>query len=92
MTSKQKTVRLLGVPMDLGAGRRGVDMGPSAIRIAGVSRALERLGKLQLQQKEYEGAQSTYRKILALDPDSVEAKYQIIFLDTLGSGPEAGNK
>jgi tetratricopeptide (TPR) repeat protein len=56
------------------------------------SRALDRLGKLQLQQKEYEGARSTYRKILALDPDSAEAKYQIMFLDTLGSGPEAANK
>lgn len=30
--------------MDLGAGRRGVDMGPSAIRIAGVSQALRGLG------------------------------------------------
>ncbi len=39
-----KTIRLIGVPMDLGAGRRGVDMGPSAIRIAGVSNELRRLG------------------------------------------------
>jgi len=38
------TVRLVGVPMDLGAGRRGVDMGPSAIRIAGVSQGLRQLG------------------------------------------------
>ena len=30
--------------MDLGAGRRGVDMGPSAIRIAGLNQALGRLG------------------------------------------------
>ena len=30
-------IHILGVPMDLGAGRRGVDMGPSAIRIAGVA-------------------------------------------------------
>ena len=30
--------------MDLGAGRRGVDMGPSAIRIAGVGDSLRRLG------------------------------------------------
>jgi len=37
-------VRVIGVPLDLGAGRRGVDMGPSAMRIAGVSGALERLG------------------------------------------------
>lgn len=39
-----KTVRLVGVPMDLGAGRRGVDMGPSAIRIAGVTQGLQGLG------------------------------------------------
>jgi arginase len=37
-------IHLIGVPMDLGAGRRGVDMGPSAIRITGVAEKLERLG------------------------------------------------
>ncbi len=37
-------IHLIGVPMDLGAGRRGVDMGPSAIRIAGVGEKLQRLG------------------------------------------------
>ncbi len=37
-------IRIIGVPMDLGAGRRGVDMGPSAIRIAGVADRLRRLG------------------------------------------------
>ncbi len=37
-------IHLLGVPMDLGAGRRGVDMGPSAIRIAGVAEKLRSLG------------------------------------------------
>ena len=37
-------IHLIGVPLDLGAGRRGVDMGPSAIRIAGVRERLERLG------------------------------------------------
>jgi arginase len=30
-------VRLIGVPMDLGASRRGVDLGASAIRIAGAA-------------------------------------------------------
>jgi len=44
VSREQKTVRLVGVPMDLGAGRRGVDMGPSAIRIAGVNRFLRELG------------------------------------------------
>ncbi|HEY1013281.1 MAG TPA: arginase, partial [Herpetosiphonaceae bacterium] len=37
-------VDLIGVPLDLGAGRRGVDMGPSAIRYAGLQRELEELG------------------------------------------------
>ncbi len=37
-------VHVLGVPMDLGSGRRGVDMGPSAIRIAGVEKSLRELG------------------------------------------------
>src|ERR687891_340309 len=37
-------VHVLGVPMDLGSGRRGVDMGPSAIRIAGVEQRLRELG------------------------------------------------
>ncbi|HEU5305009.1 MAG TPA: arginase [Gemmatimonadales bacterium] len=37
-------IHLLGVPMDLGSGRRGVDMGPSAIRIAGVAERLRELG------------------------------------------------
>lgn len=37
-------IDLLGVPMDLGAGRRGVDMGPSAIRYAGLGEKLRALG------------------------------------------------
>ena len=37
-------VGILGVPLDLGAGRRGTDMGPSAIRLAGLTAGLERLG------------------------------------------------
>ncbi len=39
------TIALLGVPIDLGAGRRGVDMGPSAIRYAGLSRRLNEMGR-----------------------------------------------
>jgi arginase len=35
------TIRTIGVPMDLGADRRGVDMGPSAIRYAGLSATLD---------------------------------------------------
>jgi len=42
--SATKTVNIIGFPMDLGAGRRGVDMGTSAVRIAGLKAKLERLG------------------------------------------------
>ena len=41
---KSNTVRVLGFPIDLGADRRGVDMGPSALRIADVDLKLEALG------------------------------------------------
>jgi arginase len=37
-------IGIVGVPMDLGSGRRGVDMGPSAIRYAGLHAGLEELG------------------------------------------------
>lgn len=41
---KREIVSIIGFPMDLGAGRRGVDMGPSALRIAGLQSKLENLG------------------------------------------------
>ncbi|MBZ0299129.1 MAG: arginase [Anaerolineae bacterium] len=42
--TQPRRVRLYGVPMDLGQNRRGVDMGPSAIRYAGLQPRLEALG------------------------------------------------
>ncbi|HKN59963.1 MAG TPA: arginase [Candidatus Acidoferrales bacterium] len=38
-------IRIIGVPMDLGASRRGVDMGPSALRVAGLQAKLKQLGR-----------------------------------------------
>lgn len=37
-------VRIIGVPMDLGQSRRGVDMGPSALRGAGLQPSIKKLG------------------------------------------------
>ncbi len=37
-------IRILGIPLDLGQARRGVDMGPSAVRAAGLNSALRALG------------------------------------------------
>ena len=39
-----KSVHIIGVPLDLGGARRGVDMGPSAFRIAGLSEQIAALG------------------------------------------------
>ena len=39
-----KKIRVIGVPLDLGQSRRGVDMGPSAVRVAGLEARLEALG------------------------------------------------
>ena len=39
-----RSVGILGVPLDLGAGRRGTDMGPSAVRLAGLADELRALG------------------------------------------------
>src|SRR2546425_1915866 len=39
-----KKIRVIGIPLDLGQSRRGVDMGPSAVRVAGLEARLEALG------------------------------------------------
>jgi len=39
-----KVVKIIGVPMDLGASRRGTDVGPSALRIAGLGAAIKAMG------------------------------------------------
>jgi len=43
-TSHGKDSRVIGVPLDLGESRRGVDMGPSAVRVPGLEARLESLG------------------------------------------------
>ena len=40
----KKTIQIIGAPMDLGQSRRGVDMGPAAIRYADLSSQLRKLG------------------------------------------------
>lgn len=41
---KAKTIRIIGIPIDLGQSQRGVDMGPSVVRYAGLSARLKALG------------------------------------------------
>lgn len=44
LCSRMASIALLGVPLDLGASRRGVEMGPSAVRLARLAARLEQLG------------------------------------------------
>jgi arginase len=53
--STRGRVALIGAPLDLGAGRRGVDMGPSAIRYAGIA---ERLAELGYETMDWGNAES----------------------------------
>ena len=43
-------VHLIGAPLDLGGGRRGVDMGPSALRIAGLGEQIAALGRATMDR------------------------------------------
>jgi len=63
-------VQLLGVPMDLGSGRRGVDMGPSALRIAGLTERLQELG-----HKVVDGGNLDIRIMEEIDPGDPKARY-----------------
>src|SRR5437879_2735941 len=40
----QSHIAIIGAPLDLGAGRRGVDMGPSAMRVANINKRVASLG------------------------------------------------
>jgi arginase len=68
-----KTVRIIGVPMDLGQNRRGVDMGPSALRYAGLQARLERLGltvidmgNIAVPNREEQSADTSARRLQAV--------------------------
>jgi arginase len=70
-----RKIRILGVPLDMGASRRGVDMGPSAVRVAGLEARLEALGhrvtdggniKVEIPETQAHGAENArYLKQIA---------------------------
>jgi len=61
-----RTVRIIGAPTDYGANRRGVDMGPSAIRYAGLADAIEGTGASAADAGDMFVARAEER-----DPDAV---------------------
>jgi len=49
-----RPIHIIGVPLDLGGGRRGVDMGPSALRIAGLGERIASLGYTVVDDRDLE--------------------------------------
>jgi arginase len=66
------SIAIIGVPLDLGAGRRGVDMGPSAIRYAGLSRRLAELG---YQVIDYGNLVTPMVETIPLPPPDARLRY-----------------
>jgi arginase len=63
-------VAVIGAPLDLGAGRRGVDMGPSAIRYAGLNARLAEIGR---RSEDWGNVESTVAE--AADAGDERARY-----------------
>ncbi len=85
-------VHIIGVPLDLGAGRRGVDMGPSALRIAGIDEVLAGLGyavtdkgDVQTPTPETRGSGDPSKKYMAEIATVCETLYRTS-LDSLEAG------
>lgn len=65
-----KQVAIIGAALDLGSGRRGVDMGPSAIRYAGLG---ERLTELSIASEDWGNVYTHVRE--TMDPGDPKARF-----------------
>jgi arginase len=65
-----RRVAIIGAELDLGSGRRGVDMGPSAIRYAGLG---ERLAALEIASHDWGNVETQIRE--TTDPGTEDAHY-----------------
>jgi arginase len=70
-TSKNPTIALLGIPIEIGASQAGTLMGPAALRTAGIARVLEQLGLTV----EDHGDLAKPAAIASDDPSPANAKY-----------------
>jgi arginase len=74
-------VEIVGVPMDLGGNRRGVDMGPSGVRYAGLAEKLADIGYRVRDRGN----------IRVKDPDEGRATHAVEKIDRVGGRPKAHN-
>jgi arginase len=70
-----QSIRVIGVPMDLGADRRGVDMGPSAIRYAGLSDTLHDLDYAYTDVGDIDVVHPELGDPDSIEPSTGRAKY-----------------
>jgi arginase len=71
---RHSSVAIIGAPMDLGAGRRGVDMGPSALRLAGLD---ERIASLGYEVQDLGNVQVDQAESLPVGPQAARYLPQI---------------
>jgi arginase len=74
----ERHVALIGAPLDLGAGRRGVDMGPSAIRYAGLAEHLAET--LNIATNDLGNVEAPVAESLAIDDHTARFLPQILAL------------
>ncbi|WP_227395917.1 arginase [Jeotgalibacillus aurantiacus] len=92
---QKKNISVIGVPMDLGQMRRGVDMGPSAIRYAGLLERLENightvtdLGDIRIDQAErVHTAETNLRNLEAVVKGNTELADQVKAVKDAGDFP-----
>ena len=82
---RPKHIAIIGAPLDLGAGRRGVDMGPSAMRVAHLNKRLaelgyevEDLGNVPVVQRESQGEVDSRAKYLPQIADTCTTVAEIV--------------
>lgn len=68
-------VRVIGAPMDLGADRRGVDMGPSAIRYAGLEASLRDAGADTVDQGDLTASRAEVADPTAETPETGRTRF-----------------
>ncbi|OLO26388.1 arginase [Alkalihalophilus pseudofirmus] len=70
-----KKVSIIGVPMDLGQKRRGVDMGPSALRYAGLIEEIEAIG---YEVRDYGDLQIDRSRVKETVPENLTNLHEVI--------------
>ncbi len=76
MRITDKPIKIIGVPLDLGASRRGTDTGPSALRIAGLGANLTRIGYTVQTEEDIQVPAMETRQL-----SSVDARFKDEILD-----------